>query len=153
MWFTDIPLHCVNMIPTEEDIAPEGFIKSWYGSMDLDFDELISEDEFLSWAEEDEMFNWLSRYEIKTYVYNTMAGSGSEHATFAQGAAIYVEVNDNLSTLNSTWIALGFTEENKEETFDYAYLESVWDSYVSQVDPFTDDKVEWFAHLDTDEDG
>jgi hypothetical protein len=30
MWFTDIPLHCVEVTPTEEDIAPEDFIKGWY---------------------------------------------------------------------------------------------------------------------------
>ena len=115
MWFTDIPLQCVEMTFTEEDIAPEDFIKSWYGGMDLDFDEKISEDEFLSWAEEDDTFNWLSRYEIKTQVYDIMNPSGTEDATFAQGAALYVEVHENLSTLNSTWLALGFTEENKSE--------------------------------------
>ena len=122
IWFTDIPLYCVELTLTEEDIAPEGFIKSWYGSIDTDLDEVVSEDDFLDWAIESENspFNWLSRYEVKTQVYAEI--EDSSQGTFEKAAALYVQVNTAESLLNDTWIALGFTEENKEETFDFAYL-------------------------------
>ena len=111
MWFVNVPLYNYEITPTEEDIAPEDFIKVWYGSIDLDFDEEVSEADFLDWASEYDFYSWMSTYEVKTLVFERMAPSGLDHATFAQGSAIYVEVSENISALHTTWHALGFTDD------------------------------------------
>lgn len=111
MWFTDIPLHCVEVTPTEEDIAPEDFIKGWY-MIDQDHDEVISEDDFLSWASGDSFYDWMSTYEIKTQVWDPMSEGNSE-ATFAQGLAIYNTVDANMATVHTMWSYFDLSEEQK----------------------------------------
>lgn len=60
MWFPDIPLTCTEMAPTEEDIAPEHFITSWY-AFDKDADEIVSENDFISWAHDhSDFYSWMS---------------------------------------------------------------------------------------------
>lgn len=97
MYFSDYPQICHDLDVTEEDIAPEDFIKGWY-SFDWDHDEIATEQEFIHWATKvSDFYGWMTPYEVKKNVYDLMDVDSTGQITFQQGIDLFHYVDDGMS--------------------------------------------------------